>query len=298
MDVSIIIVNYNTEDLTLQCLESVYSITNGLTFEVVVVDNASKDDSVLKIKQLFPQTILIQSDTNLGFGCANNLGYQSSKGEFIFLLNSDTILINNAIKILWQFLNNHDDIAIVGGQLYAKDGLTKVHSYSCIFPSIFMEIDELLSHRLTSFIDKNRQKRGKKDGFFNVAYITGADMMLRRSDIEKLGFFDPAFFLYFEETELAYRYYNNGKISAFVSESKIIHLEGGSFSLAKTRSKFYVQGRERYYKLNHKFLYYWTANLIWNINFIVSLFRNAGSASKRKEWFGRICTLISSKINN
>jgi len=278
MDVSIIIVNYNTRDLTLQCLKSVYSITNGLTFEVIVVDNASKDDSVDRIKQLFPQTILIQSDKNLGFGCANNLGYQSSKGEFIFLLNSDTILINNAIKILWQFLKNHDDIAIVGGQLYAKDGLTKVHSYSCIFPSIFMEIDQLLSHRLTAIIDKNRQKRGIKDGFFNVAYVTGADMMLRRSDIEKLGFFDPTFFLYFEETELAYRYYVNGKISAFVSESKIIHLEGGSFSISKIRSKFFIDGRNKYFRINHSFFYHKIANLIW---FVTLFFLFAKNIFKR-----------------
>lgn len=274
MDVSIIIVNYNTKDLTLQCLESVYSFTKGLTFEVIVVDNSSNDDSIAKIKQFYPQTKLIESDKNLGFGIANNLGYQNSKGEFIFLLNSDTILINNAIKILWEFLNKHENIAIAGGQLYAKDGLTKVHSYSCVFPSIFMEIDQLFVHSFTKIIEKKRYENIKKNGFFQVAFVTGADMMLRRSDIENIGFFDPLFFLYFEETELAYRYFINGKISVFVPEAKIIHLEGGSFSLSKVRNKHFIDGRNRYYRMNYNTFYHKIANLIWYFNLSVNYIYN------------------------
>lgn len=278
MDVSIIIVNYNTKNLTLQCLESVYSFTKGLTFEVIVVDNSSYDDSISKIKQFYPQTILIESDKNLGFGIANNLGYLNSKGEFIFLLNSDTILINNAIKILWEFLNKHENIAIAGGQLYANDGLTKVHSYSCFFPSIFMEIDQLFGHIFSKLIEKNRYEIIKKNGFFQVAFVTGADMMLRRSDIENLGFFDPLFFLYFEETELAYRYFKNGKISVFVPEAKIIHLEGGSFSLSKVRNKHFIDGRNIYYRMNHNIFYHKIANLIWyfnlSVNYIFNYFKS------------------------
>ncbi len=298
VEVSIIVVNYNTRDLTLECLRSIFCKTIGLTFEVVVVDNASNDDSVDKISLEFPQVKLLESKINLGFGKANNWGFKHSKGKYIFLLNSDTILLNNAIYFLWQFLDKNENISIAGGQLFEKDGITKTHSYSYLFPSILMEIDILFCCYITGIVEKIRKKTLLSAGYYTVAYITGADMMLRRCDIEKYGFFDPCFFLYFEETELSYRFFRNGKKSAFFPEAKIIHLAGGSFSLAKTRSKFYVQGRERYYKLNHNFLYHWTAKIIWNITFIVSVFRNAGDASKRKEWVGRICTILRSKINN
>ncbi len=293
MDVSVIIVNYNTRDLTLQCLRSVYERTTRMSFEVIVVDNASSDDSVEQIQLEFPQVTLIKSNENLGFGRANNLGYEHSTGDYIFLLNSDTILINNAIEILWRFLNEHVDVAIVGGQLFEKDGLELTHSYSYIFPSLLMELDILLRGRITRRIEKKMIKFIAKDGFVPVAYITGADMMLRRSDIQELGFFDPSFFLYFEESELSYRYHCKGKISAFMPGAKIIHLAGGSFSLAKTRSKYYIDGRRNYYKITHTILYHKIANFIWQITYVIAVFQNATYRSKRQEWIGRIRLLIT-----
>lgn len=288
MDVSIIIVNYNTQELTLQCLRSVYEKTAGISFEVIVVDNASSDDSVKQVRVQFPHVILIESPENLGFGRANNLGFENSTGDYIFLLNSDTLLINNAIEILWRFLNQNFDIAIVGGQLFEEDGVTKTHSYSFLFPSILMEIDVLLRWTISRRLEKRKMKNIKKEHFITVANVTGADMMLRRSDIELYGFFDPSFFLYFEETELSYRYYRKGRKSVFFPEAKIIHLAGGSFSLAKARSKFYVEGRKNYYNITHSILYRKLADFIWGITYISEVIRNAKSRSKRKEWFNRI----------
>lgn len=261
-DVSIIIVNYNTRDLILQCLNSIFEKTKGMSFEVIVVDNASTDDSVYIIEQEYPQVILIKSQENLGFGRANNLGYENSSGEYIFLLNSDTFLINNSIKILWEFLNIHKEVSIVGGQLYEENGINKTHSYSFLFPSIKMELDLLLRGYITRRIKMKRLDYFERNGFMPVSYITGADMMLRRIDIQKYGFFNPEFFLYFEETELSYRYRRNGLISVFYPTAKIIHLGGGSFSLVKVRSKFYKEGRKKYFKLVHSTLHYYIANTI------------------------------------
>lgn len=293
MDVSIIIVNYNTCDLTLQCLRSVYEKTTGVLFEVIVVDNASSDNSVEQIKLKYPQVQLIESKENLGFGRANNLGFEYSSGDYIFLLNSDTILINNAIEILWKFLNKHKDIAIVGGQLFEEDGLTITHSYSCLFPSILMELDILIRGSITHMIERRRLKFIEKDGFMFVSNITGADMMLRRSDIQDYGFFDPSFFLYFEETELSFRFHRNGKTSAFFPAAKIIHLAGGSFSLEKVRSKFYVEGRKNYYKITQNIVYHKIADFIWKITFITEVIRNARKRSKRKEWMERFRSSIN-----
>lgn len=293
MDVSIIIVNYNTRQLILQCLRSVYEKTIGLSFEIIVVDNASTDDSVDCIKNEFPQVKLIESTENLGFGRANNLGYEYSSGDYIFLLNSDTLLLNNAIELLWQFLNKHLEVAIVGGQLYEKDGKTATHSFSYLFPSLLMEFDILFRGAITRRIEKKRNKYIERHGFDRVAYITGADMMLRRKDIQQLGLFDPRFFLYFEETELSYRFKKNGRISVFFPEAKIIHIAGGSFSIAKARSKFFLDGRKKYFNITHSLFYRLTANFIWKLTYFTEIIRNSSKQSKRIEWMQRIRKLLT-----
>lgn len=298
MEVSILIVNYNTKDLILKCLRSIYDKTSGVEYEVIIVDNASSDDSVKTIRAEFPQIVMIENHENIGFGRANNLAYKYSTGDYIFLLNPDTVLINNATEILWEFLKNHSDIAIVGGQLLENDGLTTTHSYSTIFPSILMELDILMRGFITRQIERNNHNTLVKDGFIPVAFITGADMMLRRSDIELYGFFNPSFFLYFEETELSYRYKCRGKVSAFFPKAKIIHLAGSSFSTAKARSKFFIEGRKNYYDITHSFLYRKLANFIWNITFITVVIRNSFIASKRKEWMQRFRILINKLISN
>lgn len=120
MDVSIIIVNYNTRQLTSNCIESIFKYTNGVSFEVILVDNASTDGSI----DFFTndeRIIFISSKENLGFGRANNLGYKVAKGRYIFLLNSDTLLLNNAIKIFCDTMSNVDgNIACIGTLLRDK----------------------------------------------------------------------------------------------------------------------------------------------------------------------------------
>ena len=104
MQVSVIIVNYNTKELTKQAIQSVFDRTEGVEYEIIVVDNDSKDGSVEELKKIFQNKItIIESKENLGFGRANNLGIKQSKGKYVFLLNSDTELINNAIKIFYDY---------------------------------------------------------------------------------------------------------------------------------------------------------------------------------------------------
>ena len=104
MDVSVIIVNYNTYRLLSECLETLYAQTIGIQFEVIVVDNASNDDSEKNITKLYPQVKWLNSGSNIGFGRANNLGYSYASGKYIFLLNSDTLLANNAIKAFYDYV--------------------------------------------------------------------------------------------------------------------------------------------------------------------------------------------------
>lgn len=115
MDVSVIIVNYNTKDLILNCIQSIYEKTKDLTFEIIVSDNDSKDDSIKQISSQFPEVKIIENKKNLGFGMANNEGFKIAQGKYVFCLNPDTILINNAIKFLYDFMEHNEECAAGGG---------------------------------------------------------------------------------------------------------------------------------------------------------------------------------------
>lgn len=227
MDVSVIIVNYNTKSLTKACLESLFSETYGVEIEVILVDNASSDGS----RELFlsdKRIIFIESNTNLGFGKANNLGYKYATGKYVFLLNSDTLLKNNAIKLFFDFAEKMDsNIACVGTLLLGGEGQV-VHS-SSRFPSLKNIFCQLLN-QYTSWIGwdiSGYNLNLKKVQFPKVVdYITGADLFIRRDVIEQLGLFNPLFFMYYEETEMQYRYRLMGYYSVLINTPKIIHWNG------------------------------------------------------------------------
>ena len=242
VDVSIIIVNYKSSKLVIDCVNSIFEKTKKLSYEIIVVDNASNDDSIDNLKKEFGDEIkLIQSEENLGFGKANNLGVKSSCGKYIFMLNPDTILINNAIYILMNILERNKDIGSVGGNLYT------IEMEPC--PSYCRKFDDLNTERMYSswmyiLFNKVVQKinskrknnnRALKNNFnysgksLEVAYIFGADMMMRKSLFEQIGGFDPIYFMYAEEQDLSWRITNKGKKNISIPEAKIIHLEGGTF---------------------------------------------------------------------
>ena len=253
MDVSIIIVNYNTKHLCCECIKSVIEKTNDLKYEIIVVDNNSQDNSVEYLVATFSDKIkVIVTDKNLGFGRANNLGFEYAKGKYVFLLNSDTLLINNAIKILFDFIEADDKIGVVGGNLYNTKG-RGMHSYmremptlkNDKVPSIFVRVFRRL------FFDKNNREFNATGLPMAVGYITGADMMVRRSAVEKSGLFDSEFFMYSEEVELTHRIRMQGYKVYSVPDAKIIHLEGASSGAKDKLNEFKEIAR-----LNGKCLYY------------------------------------------
>ena len=137
MELSIIVVNFNTKNILKDCLESIYRNTNGLEFEVIVVDNDSHDGSVEMIKGYFSQVKLMVNFENLGFAKANNQGMANARGDFVLLLNSDTLIKNNAIKTLVDYLKGHNEISIVGPKLLNLDGSI---AFSCKRFSNFINI--------------------------------------------------------------------------------------------------------------------------------------------------------------
>jgi GT2 family glycosyltransferase len=238
VDVSVIIVNYNTKDITQQCIESIWKYTTGIEYEIILVDNASIDGSADAFSQ-DNRIIFVRSHTNLGFGKANNLALSYATGKYVFLLNSDTILLNNSIKLFVDaMLQMPLDIACLGTQLLAYDGVTENSSYSA-FPSITNVWKSIWSMYLSP-IRKNVPKSLNVDKKipFEVDYVIGADLFIRRSVIEEQGLFDPRFFMYFEDSELQYRYSKAGYKMMIISGPKIIHLEGVSSLVKGKKSTF------------------------------------------------------------
>ena len=232
MNISLIIVNYNTKELTKDCLKSVFEKTQGIDFEVYVVDNNSHDGSCEIIEQEFPQVKLIKNTENKGFGAANNIAIKESKAKYVFLLNSGTVLLNNAIKIFFDFMEKPENqkISCCGGNLY-DENLTYGYSYG-IFPTIKSVFFKRFY--LDKFF-KNYYKKKFTPGLYQpnnsiteVDFVSGANMFLRRSVLNEVGLFDEDFFLYYEETELTYRMYNKGYKSVIIPNAQIIHLHGAS----------------------------------------------------------------------
>lgn len=226
MDVSIIIVNYNTKELTKSCIDSIFEKTIGVTFEVILVDNASTDGSI-DVFQKDTRIIFVESGENQGFGRANNLGYQYASGKYIFLLNSDTILLNNAIYEFYAYMESHSmNTGCVGCELVDEAGEP---SYSFgTFPNIKFFVGKILEvYRVRSSCFSFPNYSSSKHPIV-VDYSSGADMFIRRSVAELCGLFDKDFFMYFEEVEMQHRFRDKGFCSQVIDTPKIAHLFGGS----------------------------------------------------------------------
>lgn len=249
MDVSIIIVNYNTRELTQNCIHSIFENTNGVSFEVILVDNASTDGSVEFFEQ--QQRIqFIKSEKNLGFGKANNLGYKYAKGKYIFLLNSDTLLLNNAIKMFYDKMESIDGSIGCLGCLLENANHQYTHSYadfpraSNLLCSLVSPLFRLLGCK--KWILDNPELRTNHQSFFQVEYITGADLFIRRNVIEECGLFDPDFFMYYEDPEMQHRYLKKGYKSYIYDAPKIMHLQGSSMKPNKRKSLIIFDSQLRY----------------------------------------------------
>lgn len=238
MDVSIIIVNYNTRDLLRDCLQSVYQHTQGIDFEVIVSDNGSEDGSQDMIRALFPDVILMENNANLGFGAANNRGLDVARGKYVFYLNSDTVLCNNGVKIFfdtWEATVDKEQIGAMGANLLDKE-MEVIHSYG-EFAGYTLSFKQLMSMLVSNsilsvfhllHISPSFLARGiHHTDFFvgEVDYVTGADLFMLNDSNAR---FDEDFFLYFEEADLQRRLAALGKKRLMIEGPLIQHLCGGS----------------------------------------------------------------------
>lgn len=247
MDVSIVIVNFNTAKLLYDCITSIRDKTTGINYEIIIVDNASTDESVQLVRSFFPEIHLVVNKENIGYGKANNQGASIAQGEYLFLLNTDTLLINNAIKILFDFMEEESsqDIGACGGNLYKIDHRPNF-SYSLYFPTL-LSIFCYRGHIQFLMMNENFNNSGKiKD----VAIIIGADLFVRKNIFNELDGFDPSIFLYIEDGELLYRIKRMKYRVVSNPNAKIIHLQGASSSKI-TKLKMEIDSYIIYFKKHH-----------------------------------------------
>ena len=232
---SIIILSWNTKQLLKDCLDSiVHSSLFNIPIEVIVVDNGSADGSVEMIKKLFINKLknykirLIENKENLGFAKGNNQGLKESQGEYIMLLNSDTVVKREAIERLVDFLDEHSAVAIVGPKLLNPDGSPQANCGR--FPDLPVAVVMLFGEHWggSDFV------RCSPDKSRFVDWLMGAALVARRQVFNQIGGLDEALFMYMEEVEWFYRAKKAGFKSYFLKEAEIIHLGRGS---AKTGKK-------------------------------------------------------------
>lgn len=239
MTVSVIIVNYNTKNITENCIKSILEYTKNVDFEIILVDNASSDGSKDFFSE-FPDICFIESEENIGFGRANNLGAEYANGEFLFFLNSDTLLIENSIAKMVNFFTKnevHLNIGVLGCILVGKD--QEINGFGGSFPTAKSEQAKLWKQLplVKKLIKTDFQKiYNFEEEYFEIDYVIGADMIMRKSLFDRMQGFYKGFFMYFEETDLQKRISNSGLKNYIQTDTKIIHLEDSSATTIKNYS--------------------------------------------------------------
>lgn len=226
MDLSIILVSWNVADLLANCLRSIMAYPPEGNFEVWVVDNASRDNSVQLIRDQFPHVNLILNDKNVGFAAANNQALQASSGRYALLLNPDTIVLPNTLQKLVSFLDENPDAGAAGSLYQNPDGTLQPSCFP--FPTVAREFWRLLHFDKLYAFGIYDMQRWSKETPRQVDSLQGASLLLRRSALEKTGLLDTEYFMYSEEIDLCYRLRENGWSLYWVPQSKIVHYGGQS----------------------------------------------------------------------
>lgn len=232
-DVSIVYTNWNTRDMMRDCIASVKEKSEGFTYEIIVVDDGSTDGSVDMLRSEFPEVVVLENGKNIGVAKSYNKGVAVARGRYVQMLNTDMLMIHNAIRVLMDFLEAHPEAAACVGRLRNRDMTSQV-SYG-YFPSFTEALARaLFLHRI--FPRAHLPHPGiipPEDVTepFEAEYLSGADMLIRKSVIDTLGFFDERFTSYCEETDFCYRILHETPYKLYVVPSaEIIHFGGASFA--------------------------------------------------------------------
>ena len=250
IDLSVIIVSWNTKEYLLRCLKSVFRSEGHRSREVVVVDNGSKDGSEKEAKRLFPEIRLIVNEKNLGFSKATNQGIREASGRYLLLLNPDTEVREGAVETLVRFMEDHPEAGIGGALLFNEDG-SKQNSIAN-FPSLATELlNKSLLRRF--FPETFPGKERRYSGPVEVDSVIGACLITRREAVAEVGTLDEDYFLFFEETDWCYRMKNAGWRVFHVPQAEVVHFQGRGAEGRKREAKVeYYRSRYRFFRKNRR----------------------------------------------
>jgi GT2 family glycosyltransferase len=245
-DLSIIIVNWNTRELLLSSIASVYATIHKIDFEVFVEDNCSIDGSPQMVRENYPLVHLLENEINLGFAKANNQAIQLCQGEYILLLNSDAFLQENVVAQLMQAARDNPNAGILGARLVYPDGRPQL-SHGPL-PTLRSELASLLG--LDKHWGKNEVNRYSQD-VVQTGYVNGACLLIRRDLLDQIGLFDEQFFFFSEEIDLCYRAHQAGWHVLHVPAAEVVHVGGGSTVSSASRTLLLYRGKLLYFKKHH-----------------------------------------------
>ncbi|MFT6557857.1 glycosyltransferase family 2 protein [Sneathiella sp.] len=241
-EVSVIIVSWNVKEMVLDCVRSVLAQTKA-TCEVIVIDNASGDGTVEAISAEFSGVRILANDKNIGFAAANNQGIEISKGDYILLLNPDTLIVDDAIDQMLEWMKKDETVGCGGCQVYEAEDVIQKTCFSDPSPwNIFLVQTGL--HRLTILkktLGKPEYSWWDRRSEMDVDVVSGMFMMVPKTVIDNIGPMDDAFFVYSEEADWCRRIRKGGYRCVFTPIAKIIHRDGGNKSTYQIRPKMYVQ---------------------------------------------------------
>ncbi len=224
--ISIIIVSYNQKKLLKQCIDNIFKSDIKNNFEIIIVDNDSKDNTRKYLQSINDKRVsVILNKDNLGYAKANNQGIKRARGEYILLLNPDVIIYPNSVEVLAQFLKTHKNVAMVGPRLLNVDG--SVQGSCCRFPKLYTPIARrtilgrlpILQNELDRYLMKDFDHENKRE----VDWMIGACLMIKKDILEKVGLLDERYFLYFEDVDLARKFWTIGKKVYYLPESRVTH---------------------------------------------------------------------------
>ena len=252
MDLSVVIVNYQTFELTRNTINSIFEYSYPFSYEILVVDNASSDDSLSKLQDYFKDKVtFIASKENNGFAAGNNQALRIAKGRYVLLLNSDTIVWENTLEDIYNYMEKHTDVGASGCRVLLENGdLDKACKRS--FPNVKNSFFRLF-HIPTNSKDDNYNLDGLPDDeIYEIDCLTGAFMFMRAEALNEAGLLDETFFMYGEDIDLCYRIKKAGWKIIYYGESKITHLKGASSKQQKNTLIYeFYRAMYIYYKKHH-----------------------------------------------
>ncbi len=290
IDLSIVIVNFNTKDYTIQSIESIHKDPPSVAYEIILVDNASSDGSAGILAAKFPGIAIIQSEENVGIAGGNNLGIKAASGRFILLLNNDTIVIPGSIDQTVEFLESHPEAGGVGGNLVNPDGSFQSGYYN--FPNLGRLF--LITTKIGQLMHDYYPSNPRADSIIEVDWMSTAFMTFRREALFGIGLVDEQYFIYSDESDLQLRMRKAGWKIYYLPDLETIHFGGRSLNPWRRRRLvyrgyllFFTRHRGAFQAMLVRMMFTIICLLklpFWIFNYLLPARRNLAGEEVRSNW--------------